>query len=546
MSDLDDDLLALAGSPDEDASGSDYEPEYNAPKSTDVADLAASDDEDDDRDPYPIEGKYKDEQDRARLMEMDEVEREEILFERIQEMEKFRERKYLALRARQSKAERSIKESKVSKGRALRTSKLTELKKQREKKTKREQRRNRRDDYSDEDEFGEDEDEDDEEDDLAIDDEEGSDYEDAIDSRRSNKRRREDLDEEIPSGPSGRSKQRDVDLDREANLDDINSRVRVGRTAVGKYLYHDEFVDVIPGTYIRFNIGVDRDTGRQQYRVCKIEEVKRHGGAPYTFLGKPCDTYLVISQGNSKKTCQMVFLSDSPITNDEFENYKKRVTDAGLRFPTKADIDEKFKELRKMSTRELTDEDITRMVQLRESVSVEGMESGNRVRKLAVLKEQLDVAIENNDTDNISRLEQEIQRLSNASGTKSVNVDAGMAKVNYRNKRYTETSIRKAEARAVELRKIQLLTSNQNADPFSRLRTNPKIFYSADIVDPGSAAASSAAVAAADEEDKTESEKKLDEAKVKEELKTMLNSKYKTKGIDSVIKEIDFDLGFSI
>ncbi|GMF50548.1 unnamed protein product [[Candida] boidinii] len=478
-------------------------------------------------------------------MEMDEVEREEILYERIQEMEKFRERKYLALRARQSKAERSINESKVSKGRALRTSKLTELKKQREKKTKREQRRNRRDDYSDEDEFGEDEDEDDEEDDLAIDEEEGSDYEDAIDTRRSNKRRREDLDEEIPSGPSGRSKQRDVDLDREANLDDINSRVRVGRTAVGKYLYHDEFVDVIPGTYIRFNIGVDRDTGRQQYRVCKIEEVKRHGGAPYTFLGKPCDTYLVISQGNSKKTCQMVFLSDSPITTDEFENYKKRVTDAGLRFPTKADIDEKFKELRKMSTRELTDEDITRMVQLRESVSVEGMESGNRVRKLAVLKEQLDVAIENNDTDNISRLEQEIQRLSNASSTKSVNVDAGMAKVNYRNKRYTETSIRKAEARAVELRKIQLLTSNQNADPFSRLRTNPKIFYSADIVDPGSAAASSAAIAA-DEEDKTESEKKLDEAKVKEELKTMLNSKYKTKGIDSVIKEIDFDLGFSI
>ncbi|OWB77487.1 hypothetical protein B5S32_g1655 [[Candida] boidinii] len=547
MSDLDDDLLALAGSPDEDASGSDYEPEYNASKSTGITDLAASDDDDDDRDPYPIEGKYKDEQDRARLMEMDEVEREEILFERIQEMEKFRERKYLALRARQSKAERSIKESKVSKGKALRTSKLTELKKQREKKTKREQRRNRRDDYSDEDEFAEDEDEDDE-DDLGIHEEEGSDYEDEIDTRRGNKRRREDLDEEIPSGPSSRSKQRNLDLDREATMDDINSRVRVGRTAVGKYLYHDEFVDVIPGTYIRFNIGVDRDTGRQQYRVCKIEEVKRHGGAPYTFLGKPCDTYLVISQGNSKKTCQMVFLSDSPMTTDEFENYKKRVNDAGLRFPTKADIDEKFRELRKMSTRELTDEDITRMVQLRESVSVEGMESGNRVRKLAVLKEQLDVAIENNDTEVIHRLEQEIQRLSNASSTKSVNVDAGMAKVNYRNKRYTDSSIRKAETRAVELRKIQMLTSNQNADPFSRLRTNPKIFYSTDIVDSDSAAASSTAAndGTAADEDKKESEKTLDEAKLKEELKTMLNSKYKTKGIDSVIKEIDFDLGFSI
>ena len=39
-------------------------------------------------DPYPLEGKYKDEADREALDNMDEMEREQILFERMQEMDK--------------------------------------------------------------------------------------------------------------------------------------------------------------------------------------------------------------------------------------------------------------------------------------------------------------------------------------------------------------------------------------------------------------------------------------------------------------------------
>ena len=52
-------------------------------------------------DPYPLEGKYKDEADREALDNMDEMEREQILFERMQEMDKYRERKYLQERMKQ-------------------------------------------------------------------------------------------------------------------------------------------------------------------------------------------------------------------------------------------------------------------------------------------------------------------------------------------------------------------------------------------------------------------------------------------------------------
>ena len=59
-------------------------------------------------DPYPLEGKYKDEADREALDNMDEMEREQILFERMQEMDKYRERKYLQERMKQQQQQQRM------------------------------------------------------------------------------------------------------------------------------------------------------------------------------------------------------------------------------------------------------------------------------------------------------------------------------------------------------------------------------------------------------------------------------------------------------
>lgn len=58
--------------------------------------------------PYPLEGKYKDEQDREELEAMDEIKREEILFERSQEMDKFKERQYLQQRMKTQRGQNKV------------------------------------------------------------------------------------------------------------------------------------------------------------------------------------------------------------------------------------------------------------------------------------------------------------------------------------------------------------------------------------------------------------------------------------------------------
>ncbi|EEB92425.1 hypothetical protein MPER_09067, partial [Moniliophthora perniciosa FA553] len=55
--------------------------------------------------PYPLEGKYIDDADRNRLMQMSEVEREEILAQRAEEMQRIHDKRALSQMVKDQRAE---------------------------------------------------------------------------------------------------------------------------------------------------------------------------------------------------------------------------------------------------------------------------------------------------------------------------------------------------------------------------------------------------------------------------------------------------------
>ncbi|KAG7795610.1 hypothetical protein KL929_003961 [Ogataea haglerorum] len=515
MSDSDDDLLALAGIGSE-GDESDYEPEIQTPKRVGglkrkIDESEGEQDNDDDeygeQDPYPLEGKYKDDADKAELLAMDEVTREQIIYDREQEREKYRERRFLALRARQSKAESSAIKAARTTGKSLRTSKLSELKKQRERKSRKESR-------------AYDSDEEDVDANELADDQEASEDEDVYEENY-------DIDDTDTRRKKGTTSDYDDKYYQDATLKDLNAKVRASRTILSRFMFRDEFDEVIRHTYVRVNVGVSRETGQPQYRVARVEEVKR-GGKPYRLLNKPCDVYLLVSQGESKKLIDMTCISDSPFSPSEFEAYRRRLDESGLELPSVGQVDAKFRELRDMSTRKLTDEDINKMVARKEAISVAAMDSGNRVKRLARLREELQVAVERQDEARVETLTKQIDELGKY-------VHAGhnelsrMDQINRRNKKSNETAIRRAEKLNVEHRQKQILNNNFN-DPFSRLRTNPKIFYSS--------AQSAQKEMAGEEQPVPEHTEHREESPLK--------CKFIKDGIDAVIGTIDFDVQLQI
>ncbi|CAY68455.1 Subunit of the RNA polymerase II-associated Paf1 complex [Komagataella phaffii GS115] len=320
--DLDEDLLALAGAGSDSESNSAYSPEQEVSRKSKKI-VNDSEDENNDSDgeqllnPYPLEDKFKDEADRARLLGLSEMEREAILYERSQEVIKLKEKHLLSLRAKQSQLEKTAREGPKS----SKTNKLSELKKQREQKSKRQ----RSDEYSDE------------EDDYRY--EEVGDNDDVEMSDNY-------IDEDDAVFVEPKKSSRSQELSKPATLSDIN-KIIFGRTAMSKYWYYPEFDDVVKGMYLRLNTG-SGGNGFSPYKVVEVLGSQRIKGSAYGLNSKEnnCDMYLKVAFPNQKEMVRPLFVfSDSSITHPEFDLFLRELDAEGLSVMDLRDVDYKKAQL---------------------------------------------------------------------------------------------------------------------------------------------------------------------------------------------------------
>lgn len=503
MSDLEDDLLALAGGADESGESDGYEPADPGTNAVDSDDEALSNKhrEDDELvNPYPLEGKYKDEKDRINLESMDEIQREQILFDRTQEMERYNEKKYLQERMnKQREQDAPIRTSNRSKGSNMKSSKLdklNELRKQREKKSKRSY-----DDYEEDDDEEEEEEE-----------EEEDDYDLGWTSSNVSRKRSEP-----------------------AQLADVN-RIRVGRSMLTKYCFFSDFPDVIVDTFARINLGMDKRTRRPLYRMVKITDVQSHLSKAYSLGRLKCDIFLVVSQ-NRKQTKEfpITIFSDSPITEEEFQRYLNELDKTGESIDFVDDVNDKFQQVQTFMERGMSDKDVNQMLAKKQKLKAEQpvLTGYDAVFRKSQLMDELKVAKQQaNNHAQVEQLLTKIKELDSLlvkqtmqhNNSESLNT---MTKVNERNRKLNNANIRKAEVKSK-----QLGQSNQdNGDPFYRLKTVTRMFYH-DLVNKENEKAIQDA--------KDNFEKMLTEKSEKEEQRS--KSTYRVLGeMDVLISGIDID-----
>mmetsp|Transcript_5860 Transcript_5860/g.7089 ORF Transcript_5860/g.7089 Transcript_5860/m.7089 type:complete len:549 (-) Transcript_5860:74-1720(-) len=548
MSDLDDDLLALAGAGDSESEVESEVPLKRQSKSSDssgsskkrrvdTSDLEFDDqgEEDDDDggddeveeeeddlvNPYPLEGKYKDEEDRENLLAMDEIQREQTLFERTQEMESYNEKKYLQQRMKQqqqatggAKATRSSNRTKAT-GKSSKLDKLSELRKQREQKSRKENRR----DYDDYSEEGEEEEDDDERGFIEDDEDEYGYGEDEV---------------VWGSGTSSKFKKRS---NERAKLEDVN-RTRVGRSILLKHCFYSDFTETIIDCFARINIGMDKRTKQPMYRMVQISDVKNIPEKAYNTPNFKCDIYLTVNQNKEqKKDFPMSIFSDSPILPEEFDRYLHELSKTGEEISYLDDVNEKYESLQHLLNRGVSDKDVNEMIAKKQKLQ-SNIQGYDAVFQKTRVMDQLKIAKQENNLAKVKELSNKLHKLDQIliSQTLSNNNSESfnsMSKVNERNRKLNLLNIDRVESKSSQQRK---LAEYDGGDPFSRLKTRTKVFYQ-DLIN-------------------QENEKAIDDAKMNYETlvaeKTekeakIARSSYRCLGVmDKLIKEIDIDLEINI
>lgn len=564
MSDIEEDLLALAGADEEEededevlttsakrikktdnatskrrrieVEGADEEEEdedenedddYNPAAVRIQSGSYADEDTEEEENPFPLEGKYKDEEDREYLEALPEMERETLLFDRSQVMQKYQDRKLFKERGRNIKEQQrsriqqesnktrsSTRTSRVTGHSDLKTSKLSQLRKQRENKGKKIS-------YSDEEEEEEREDEDDRYD--------GSEYEDEEEdynpyNRKS--RHEEENEEEVEWAED--------QLDREADVSDFN-KVKIGRSFVAKFCFHPGFNDIVKGHYGRVNVSVDKRSGQTLYRMVKIEKV---------FLQKPynmgtffTNQYFGVTQGKDRKVFQMNYFSDGPLTQQEYERYVKSLDAAHISKPSVHALNNKAKEMNSFVsqpvTEKLTDDIVRNRMLFNKKLS-----GSNAVLEKTVLKEKLQYAHETNNERDIAKYSAQLRNFEkrmSAYEKHHENDQSGIKKLGAltsKNRKVNMDRIRNAESV-----KKEDTNFDAKSDPFSRLKTRTKIYYQEIQKEENERAQNIA------------KQKQLDEDKettAKKERELLLASFRRLGGLKRVIEGIDLQFTFDV
>ncbi|EJS43852.1 rtf1p [Saccharomyces arboricola H-6] len=505
MSDLDEDLLALAGADEseeedevltttsakraknndqsiskirrievdsaeeEDEEGEDDD-DYN-PYS--VGNAGYGSEEDEESNPYPLEGKYKDESDRDHLESLPEMERETLLFERSQIMQKYQERKLFRARGRDMKEQQqkakdnedsrktrtSTRSTHATGHSDIKASKLSQLKKQRA-------RKNRQ--YSDNEEEKDDEDE-------YIDDnyknEEGSEYEDDEEYNPFDRKGLYDKREEEVEW----AEEEEDELDRDPEISDFN-KLRIGRSFVAKFCFYPGFEDVVKGCYGRVNIGTDKRTGKTSYRMVRIERIFLQ--KPYNMGKFYTNQYFGVTQGKDRKVFQMNYFSDGLFTDDEYQRYLKALDSSHMVKPSLRSLSNTIKEVMDFVNTPLTDKTTDEVVRHRMQFNKK-LSGTNAVLEKTVLRGKLQYAKETNNEKDIAKYSAQLRNFEKRMSVYEKHHENDQSDIKKlgdltsKNRKLNMNNIRSAE----HVKKEDNSNFDSKSDPFSRLKTRTKVYY---------------------------------------------------------------------
>ncbi|KAH0600923.1 hypothetical protein MHUMG1_01923 [Metarhizium humberi] len=515
MSDIEDELLALAGGDSEDegsarsrggsesprrsrndagkskkskrrARQDDSEEEgeaSSAPSSPNSLESAPMDESDSDAEPaprvggtdeddkYPVDGKFTSEAERAEIMAMREVDRERILAERMDEVERQRQRRRLRqmieeTERRNVKKKRSADTAELEEGQRKasrqRTGKGNEsamdtLRRARAEKAKRKEDKTRGRDYSP----------------ARRDSDEGESGDDFSRARS----RTPEKEEEKEAPP--------------AELKDFE-RVRLGRNEFAQVCFTPGFESAITGCYIRIALGPHPETGVEQYRMAVIKGFTT--SRPYALTGPQgpfvTDQYVKAAHGKAVKEFPFIAASSGKFSDNELNRYQVTCTNENVKLPTKAYLADKIDEINNLINHKWTSEEIkARLAKRNELKRRFDPAERERVGKL------LDEAVARGNETKAQELQEELEQLGtqrlafrttlgsskNLDGPRAATEQDRLAERNRENRRMNAELVRKAQlkekARAREI-EMALKRGEQVADdPSRRLRTKAKFVH---------------------------------------------------------------------
>ncbi|KAG8688571.1 hypothetical protein FRC08_011364, partial [Ceratobasidium sp. 394] len=421
--------------------------------------------EEDEANPYPLEGKYADELDRQRLLDMPETEREDILAQRLEEMQRFQDKVNLDKMLKAQKGSPDGHSDSVSKAAKRKHTSIGATKE----KTKgleqlKEKRKAKQDNISRK---------------------ARTSFEETPAKRRSSTPSSVSSDEEGQFRPGDDSfdnstpVQKKEEKEEPVTIADFH-KARLTREQLAKFCHVSWFQELVQGAYVRYLVAND-ETGAPVYRLCEIIDLGPDLVKPYSFENQVTNQLLELRHGKESRHFPMDKVSNGPITEREVDRFIRISQAENVKLPTKSRLEKKSQALQKLTSQSFTDSDITKMME-RKAALQQRPSHAQILQEKSRLNQARNLARSRRDAAEVAELDAKIAELEAQSEARAPEEDQ-WAKVNERNRRLNLEQTKRAEALALAKRKAMMASrSNTPKSGTPKPETPAKLAPPPDVV----------------------------------------------------------------
>ncbi|XP_020569192.2 RNA polymerase-associated protein RTF1 homolog [Oryzias latipes] len=471
-----------SGSSDGGSSGDSSAPEEGEVSDSEINSSSSDSDtsEDDEFEDGYDDDLMGDAEDRARLEQMTEKEREQELFNRIEKREVLKrrfeikqklktakkkekeEKKKKQEEEQEKKKQSQVQDSQVvmshnKERRSKRDEKLDkksqameELRAEREKKkNKTAELLAKREPLKTSEVYSDDEEEEEEDDDKS-----------SVKSDRSSRSSSYDDDEKEETPP----KSQPVSLPEELN------RIRLSRHKLERWCHMPFFAKTVTGCFVR--IGIGNSSSKPVYRVAEIVDVVETAKV-YQLGSTRTNKGLQLRHGADTRVFRLEFVSNQEFTESEFMKWKEAMIIAGMQVPTLDEITKKEQSIKEAVNYKFNDKDIEDIV--KEKDRFRRAPPNYAMKKTQLLKDKA-MAEENGDGEKVKVIQDELNELEERAEALDRQRTKNISAISYINQRNRSWNIVESEKALVAEGQN---AKNQQMDPFTRRQCKPTMVSNA-------------------------------------------------------------------
>ncbi|XP_030479849.2 protein RTF1 homolog [Cannabis sativa] len=284
-----------------------------------------------------------------------------------------------------------------------------------------------------------------------------------------------DSDRQSRSDDEGSTGDGGMDSDDERGSDGVTFEdvkdITIRRSKLGKWFMEPFFEELIVGCFVR--VGIGRSKTGPIYRLCMVRNVDATDpDRQYKLENKNTHKYLNCVWGNENSAArwQMAMVSDSAPIEEEFKQWVREVERSGGRMPTKQDLLEKKEAIKKINSFVYSAATVKQMLQEKKSASSRPL---NVALEKDRLRRELEVAQSKSDDIEVERIKTRLVELEASRKVKESDAKAiRLAEMNRKNR--VENFKNASELKPINQ---SLKAGEAGYDPFSRRWTRSRNYY---------------------------------------------------------------------